>query len=277
MLKSNNLRIVKKGSLEYITFPKLDATGLVANCFTTKLGGVSTGQNATMNMSFSPDRLDRPENVLENYKIICGELGVDYKKCVLSKQTHTTNILTVTEEDAGKGIIREKGYDNIDGLITNARGITLVTKYADCVPLLFLDPVKKVIATSHAGWRGTVNGMAKVTVERMANEFGCDPKDIIVGVGPSIAKCCFEVGKEVADEFLKISDFDPTDLVVDDKNGKFHVDLWEANKRFLLKAGIKKENIDMPDICTVCNSDSLFSHRATKGKRGNLAALICLK
>lgn len=277
MLKSNTLNIVKNGELEYITFPKLDKTGLVANCFTTKMGGVSSGHNATMNLSFAPEREDTRENVLENYRRICSAIGVDYKKCVLSKQTHTTNILIVTKKDAGKGIIVDRTYDNIDGLITNERGITLVTQYADCVPLLFLDPIKKVIATSHAGWRGTVMGMGYVTVNKMVEAFGCNPSDIIAAIGPSIGKCCFEVGKEVYDEFAKLETIETNGILHDDKNGKYHIDLWEANKRFLIAAGVKEENIDITDLCTVCNSDFLFSHRATKGKRGNLAAMICLK
>ena len=167
----------------YVTFPTLEIPG-VKHCFTTKLGGVSEGIFATMNLSFS--RGDDPDAVLQNYKIICDELGVDFRKCVISKQTHTTNVRIVTEDDAGKGIILDRDYTDVDGLITNVPGITLVTQYADCVGLLFFDPVKKVIATSHAGWRGTVGEIGKVTVQKMVSHFGCDPKNIRAAIAPSI-------------------------------------------------------------------------------------------
>lgn len=273
MIKSSSLNIRKNGELIYITFPNLDDFGVI-NCFTTKLGGVSNGHFSTMNMSFS--RGDDKQNVLENYKIICNELGVDYTKCVLSKQTHTTNIRIVTEKDIGKGIICDRDYDDVDGLITNVPGITLVTQFADCVGLLFYDKAKKVIATSHAGWRGTVGMIGKKTAELMCNTYGSDPADIYVGIAPSIGPCCFEVDSPVFEEFKSIEMFKNSDIITDDKNGKYHIDLWKANYLPLIDFGIKAENICVTDLCTKCNNDIFFSHRFTNGKRGNLAAMISL-
>lgn len=273
MIKSQNLNINTKNGVTFFTFPSLEKHN-VKHAFSTKLGGVSEDIFATMNLSFS--RGDNDSAVLENYRRICGAIGVDYQKCVLSKQTHTTNIRIVTESDIGKGIVKERDYDDVDGLITDIPDVTLVTQFADCVGLLFYDPVKKVIATSHAGWRGTVEKIGEKTVKLMQEKFGCNPKDICAGIAPSIGKCCFEVDSPVAYEFMKMNITDKNKIIHDDKNGKYHIDLWHANYITLINAGLQKENISVTDICTKCHPDIFFSHRATAGKRGNLAALICL-
>lgn len=276
-MTSHNLNICKKGDLIYITFPKFDATGLTSNCFTTRFGGVSTGHLSTMNMSFSPNRGDSEKNVLQNYKIICNALGVDYSNCVISHQTHTTNLRTITSDDIGKGITKPQDYEDIDGLITNLTGVTLVTLYADCVPLLFLDPEKRVIANSHAGWKGTVGEIGRLTVEKMKSDFGCNPENIIAAIGPSICMNCFEVDKPVYQLFSKLPNIKIQDICKPKDNGKYLIDLWEANRRILINAGIKPENIDITDLCTKCNDTLFFSHRKMGEKRGNLAAMICLK
>ena len=153
----------------------------------------------------------------------------------------------------------------------------MVTQYADCTPLLFCDPVRKVIATSHAGWRGTVKLIGKVTVEKMANEFGCNPKDITVGIGPCIMDCCYEVDEPVAKEFRAIKFLNLSKILFPKENGRYMLNLVEANRQILINSGISPDNIDASDICTCCNSGDLHSHRATNGKRGNLAAIIELK
>lgn len=273
MLNSTTLNIHNKNGLLYITFPSLEMPG-VKHAYTTKLGGVSKGIFESMNMSFA--RGDDANSVTENYRRICGALGVDYKRCVLSKQTHTTNVRIVTEADIGKGIISDRDYDDVDGLITNIPNVTLVTQYADCVGLLFFDPIKRVIATSHAGWRGTVNEIGKITVQKMRDCFGCEPKNIRVGIAPSIGPCCFEVDKPVYDEFMKMQGIDFDSIIEDKGNGKYHIDLWKTNFQTLINSGILSENISVTDLCTKCHHDVFFSHRHTNGKRGNLAALICL-
>lgn len=272
-IESQNLNIVKKNELVYITFPSLCVDG-VKHGFSTRLGGVSEGIFSSMNLSFS--RGDDEEAVLKNYKIICCALGVDYKKCVLSKQTHTTNIRIVSADDIGKGIVKERDFDNVDGLITNIPGVTLVTQYADCVGLLFYDPIKRVIAASHAGWRGTVGEIGRKTVEKMQEHFGSDPRNILAAVAPSIGKCCFEVDKPVYDEFVKLQNIDLEKIIECKEGGKYNIDLWECNRQILINAGILPQNISVTDLCTKCHPDVFFSHRATGGKRGNLAAFICL-
>lgn len=283
----NELNFIKKNSstdidlkiekeVPFLYFKNLEDTNLVNHGFSTRLGGVSKNHLGTMNLSFT--RGDDDENVFENYRRITNAMELDYEKLVLSHQTHTTNILVVTKEDMGKGLTREKEYTDIDGFITNERGITLVTFYADCVPLLFVDPVNKAIGASHSGWRGTVNKMGKVTVDRMHQEYGTNPQDIIAAIGPSICMDCYEVSEEVIEEFAR--NFSQTimeDICYKKENGKYQLDLWKANKYVLLEAGIKEENIAVTNICTCCNSNLLFSHRASHGLRGNMAALIGLK
>lgn len=274
MIKSNNLNIVVNGNLKYITFPKLSSTGIIKHTFSTRLGGVSTGFYSSMNLSFN--RGDDRENVLKNYEILCSAVSIDTDNLVLSHQTHTNNVIIVDKKDCGVGITKPSFCD-VDGLITNTPEVALVTQYADCTPLLFCDPVKKVIATSHAGWRGTVKLIGQVTIEKMVKEFDCSPEDIIVGIGPCIGSCCYEVDYPVYNEFKKIPFINLNEILRPKSEGKWMLDLVEANRQILINSGIKPENIDFSDICTCCNSDELHSHRATGGNRGNLAAIIQLK
>ena len=262
--------------MPYLYFPALEETGCVVNGFSTRLGGVSRGDWATMNFSFT--RGDDPEAVRENYRRMAAALGVDVNRMVLSHQTHTTNVRRVTEEDAGKGVVRERDYTDVDGLITNVPGITLVTFYADCVPLYFVDPVRRAIGLSHSGWRGTVNRMGRVTVEAMGKAFGSDPKDIVACIGPSICRDCYEVGPEVAEAFENA--FEPakhSEILEEKPDGKFLLDLWRANAIVMEEAGILPERIHVTDICTHCNPELLYSHRRTGERRGNLCAFLSLK
>lgn len=275
MVKSDNLNIQNKNGVTFVTFPNIEKTGFVNHCFSTKFGGVSRGKYATMNFGFQNG--DDRDAVLENYKRICSAIGADYEKCVVSKQTHTTNIKIVKAKDAGKGVLNERDYTDIDGLITDVPGIVLVTQYADCVPLLFADPEKRVIASSHAGWRGTVHGIGKKTVEIMVREFGCNPKNIQVGIGPSIMQCCFEVDKPVYDEFLKLENIDINDICKVMPNNKYNINLQKTNSLLIQSAGVPKENIVITDLCTKCHPDVFHSHRATNGERGNMAAFISIK
>lgn len=260
----------------YLSFPMLEKTGIVCHGFSTRMGGVSTGVYSTMNFAFLKG--DDPDHVRENYRRMAKAIGVDEERMVLSWQTHTTNIRRVTEDDAGKGITRERDYQDIDGLITDVPGMTLVTFYADCVPLYFLDPVHRAIGLSHSGWRGTVARMGQVTMEAMGREYGSKPEDIIVCIGPSICQDCYEVGEEVAAEFRGAfsKEYWP-ELLREKPDGKFLLNLWRANEIVLLGAGVKADNIQITDICTHCNPDYLFSHRTMGNERGNLAAFLSIK
>lgn len=270
-MNSTNLTINQKGNLVYITFPRLEACGAVRHIFSTRLGGVSRGQYSALNTSFSSG--DDFDAVEENYRRLCGAVGIDVSHLLLSHQTHTNNVRIVTKADCGTGYTKPSFCD-VDGLITNESGVALVTQYADCTPLLFCDPVKRVCATSHAGWRGTASGIGKVTVDKMVKEFGCNPADIIAAIGPCICQNCYEVDTPVFDAFVA-SGIDITDVFSTGRDeNHFMLNLVHANKNVLLSAGIREENIDISDICTCCNASELHSHRATAGKRGNLAAII---
>lgn len=269
-MNSNTLNIYNKNDVTYISFPKLEKTGLVRHIFSTKLGGISPFPYGPMNMSFNKDE---KENVLKNYELLCGCVGIDTNHLVLSKQTHTNNVMVVNKSHCGTGY-NKPSFEDIDGLITNGSGVALVTQYADCTPLIFCDPIKKVIATSHSGWRGTVQEIGKVTVNKMVTEFSCNPSDIIACIGPCIQKCCYEVDTPVLDEFKKLSYLDLSKIFTDKGGGKYWLDMVEANKQILINAGIKEENMDISDLCTNCNSDSLHSHRATKGQRGTIGVII---
>lgn len=269
-----------------LKYPLLEDTGLVKHCFTTRLGGASEGIFSTMNFSFT--RGDDKVAVEENYRRLAKALEVDYEKFVFTDQTHTVNVRKVTAADAGKGLTKERDYQDVDGLITNEPGLVLSTFFADCVPLYFIDPVHRAIGMSHSGWRGTVARMGKVTLEAMQREYGTNPAEVICAIGPSICQDCYEVSFDVAEEFAKeFAGHEAEILMESPKNArmaehakpdkKYQLNLWKANEIVLLEAGVKKEHIAITDICTCCNPDILFSHRASHGKRGNLGGFICLK
>lgn len=285
-IDSRNARLNKTSKVPYIEFPPLSDIPFVVHGFSTRLGGVSTGMFSSMNLgSGSSPYKDNPENIRENFIRIANSIGVDPNSLVISDQVHKTEIRLVNDIDKGKGFNSPRDYQEIDGLITNTPGITLVTKYADCVPLYFVDPVKCAIGLSHSGWKGTVNRIGHKTVKEMENAFGSNPKDIIAVIGPSICVDCYEVGEEVAQEFRnafsniednRLYDDETSPILVKNQRGRYQLNLWKACRRVLLEAGLSEENIHISKVCTSCNSQLLFSHRKTKGKRGSLAAFLAI-
>lgn len=264
------------GGVPYLAYPLLEQTELVRHGFSTRLGGVSKGVCSTMNLSFA--RGDEVEAVRENYCRMAKALGVAEDSFVLSVQTHTTNVRVVTRADRGKGLIKPCDYSEVDGLVTNEPGLCLTTFYADCVPLFFLDPVKKVIGLSHSGWRGTTGRIGEKTLEVMKNTYGSNPEDVLAAIGPSICQACYEVSEDVIDVFRQhFLEKYWNVLFYKKENGKYQLDLWKANEIVLKEAGIKEEHLAVTNLCTCCNPELLFSHRASKGKRGNLAAFLALK
>ena len=280
----NVLEVKEKVGVTYLSYPLLEHTKCVRHAFSTRLGGVSEGIYASMNLSFS--RGDDPEAVRENFYRMADVLEISPEQYVFSAQTHTTNVRIVTKDDAGKGVLFPQacvtgcpeGYKDVDGLVTNEPGLCLATFYADCVPLFFVDPVKKAIGLSHSGWRGTVGKIGKVTVEKMTELYGTDPRDVVAAVGPSICQDCYEVSKDVVEQFRENYDENYWEkLFYEKENGKYQLNLWEANRIVLQEAGIPKEQIAVTNICTCCNSELLFSHRASQGKRGNLGAFLMIE
>lgn len=271
-----HMKVNQYKQIEYLTFPLLEKSGMVRHLFSTRIGGVSEGIYASMNLSYS--RGDKKEAVDENFRRIAEIFNTTPDKIVCSRQTHTTNVRLVTKEDCGKGVVEQPDYDDVDGLITNEPGILLCTSYADCVPLYFVDPKNRAIGLGHSGWRGTVNRMGEAMLKAMNDAFGTKPEDVLAAIGPSICKECYEVGEEVADAFKLVFPEEWEHLLKDGKEkGKYQLNLWEANRRILLNAGVLENHLAITDLCTCCNSAYLFSHRASQGKRGNLAAFMELR
>lgn len=272
---SGTTELKEKNHVPYIQFKNLSATGIVKHGFSTRKGGVSTGIFSSMNLNFK--RGDDPDAVMENYRRMAAALNMRVEDMVLSDQTHTTNVRVITEEDRGKGILRPQDYSDVDGMITNVPGIVLVTSYADCVPLYFVDPVRKAIGLSHSGWKGTVGHIGQKTVWKMHEVYGSEPKDIVAAIGPSICQSCYEVSDDVAEAFrTNFTADEAADILLDKGNGKYQLDLWKANWYVLTDAGILPEHLSVTDLCTACHPDLLWSHRKTNGQRGGLSAFLSL-
>ena len=269
-----HMKINENKGVTYLSYPAFEKFPEFYHGFSTRLGGVSKGIYSSMNLSFT--RGDEEEAVLENYRRIADAIGFSMEGIVCSDQTHTVHIRQVTEADKGKGVLQKKDCTDIDGLITNVPGITLTTFYADCVPLFFLDPVNKAAGLAHSGWRGTVGRMGEKMVKAMKDAFGSEPENLYAGIGPSICQDCYEVSADVADRFREEFQGYEEDagLLYKTKPGKYQLNLWKANEIVLTEAGILREHISFPGICTCCNPEYLFSHRASQGKRGNLCAFL---
>jgi len=257
------------------TIPSFTATGLTGHAFTGRAGGVSTGPYFSLNMAFGLG--DRDENVLRNRERTCRSLGIDPSKLVAGQQVHGERIEVVTAEHAGRGATSYNGgLPAADALLCAEPGLPLASFYADCVPLFFLDPVRKVVALAHAGWRGAALRIGPKTVQKMRTLYGSDPRECLAGIGPSIGPCCYEVDWALLKHFP--ADFSTAGGVAAPAGpGKWLFNLWEANRLFLLEAGLLAENITVAGMCTACHNNALFSYRAQGGVCGRMASLIMLK
>ncbi|EOD01274.1 peptidoglycan editing factor PgeF [Caldisalinibacter kiritimatiensis] len=260
--------------IKYYSIPRFEKTGLVKHMFTTRFGGVSPGPYESLNLGINTG--DDNENITENFNRIIKLMDSTIDDIVVSNQLHTTNIEIIEGNEEYNGIDNRKLMkQGIDGLITNKRDITLFTFYADCVPLFYLDIKKKVIGLAHAGWRGTVNKIASKMVDLMTKKYNCAPKDILVGIGPSIGPCCYVVGDDVYKKFNK-NFTNLNNLMKPSGEGKWYLNLWEANKQALQEIGILDRNIIVSEICTSCHTELLFSFRKELGETGRMAAIIKL-
>lgn len=254
--------LVENKGVPYLVFEPFQKLPFITHGFSTRLGGVSKNEFASMNLSY--ERGDEKEAVDENYHRICKALGVAEEKLVFSQQVHATKVVRV--EKPGRYLT------GIDGMVTNTPGLVLTTSYADCVPLFFVDKEKKAIGLSHSGWRGTKGEIGRITVETMKREFDSNLEDIVAVIGPSICGSCYEVSEEVALQFPETVRWRKEGT----EAGKYQLDLWKANQEILERAGLPKENIHTAGVCTACNSKLLFSHRASNGKRGNLNGFLSI-
>ncbi|WP_027621644.1 peptidoglycan editing factor PgeF [Acetivibrio clariflavus] len=271
---NQNITYIEKNGVEFIQFNNLNKySDILVHCFTTRRGGVSEGEYESLNMAFN--KKDKRENVEENYRRVAKALGIDTLNMVLSNQVHDSKIRIVSDMDRGKGIHRESDIIGVDGLMTDCPEVALVTFYADCVPVFLFDPVKRVIALVHSGWRGTLKNISREAVVKMEKEFGCNPGDIEAAIGPSIGQCCFEVGEEVYEEF--VNTFDWCQAFCKKVGDKWYIDLQSVIRRVLKSEGLQENKILISGICTKCNNDVFFSHRGDNGKTGTLTAIMQLK
>lgn len=242
------------------------------HAFTTRYGGVSEGIYSSLNLRVYCD--DERENIEENYKILCRALDIPFDRLVLSKQIHETNVHIAVEDDA-KGIfhVTEIGRD---GLITNVPNLPIIIFTADCIPVLLYDPVSRSVGAVHAGWRGTVSDIVGIAIEKMCENYGAKPENIHVSIGAGISKCCFETDGDVP-EAVYDAIGENADRFVFGGGPKYHVDLKGINGYMAERRGVKPENIDISDECTMCLHDKYWSHRYTKGSRGTQGAVIMVR
>lgn len=263
-----------------MAFEELNEGGLVfmrstlipaRHAFTTRYGGVSRGEFSSLNLG--SNRGDDPEDVRENYRRVCALMGAGIDDCAVTKQVHGNTVRVVTEAD--RHVCMSKLPYEADGLVTNTRGLPIMCFVADCVPALLCDGENSVIAAVHCGWRSSVADILGETVKKMC-ALGARPESIHAAMGAAIGRCCFETDDDVPQAVEKYLDGDTEGLFDRRADGKTMVDLRAANARRLIQLGLKAENIDLSQECTMCSHEKYWSHRYTKGRRGSQAAAIVL-
>lgn len=269
---AGNMELELTDGVGVLRFPAWKGLAGVTHAFSTRLGGVSEGEFAAMNLGYN--RGDSDENVEENYRRFLAAAGFPEDSPVCGCQVHKTDIRRVDGSHRGLGIWRPNDCDSADGLCTNVPGVTLVVYAADCVPIYFFDPEHQAIGLAHAGWRGTAAGMAGVMIRRLEQEFGTRPQALLAAIGPSICRDCFEVDEPVAEVFQALPGWEK--FVTGPEHEKYHVDLWECCRQTLLDSGVLAEHITLGGLCTMEESSLVFSHRKTRGRRGSNAAMLAL-
>lgn len=277
-LSNENVIHIKKNGIEYLQFRRLlEYSDIIRHAYTL---GIDKDYR-TSTVEKKPLSQEKFEKAMDNYKKICDEIGTDYINCVQPIQLHTKNVKTITKKvNVDRPDLYEMNYNATDGFVTNKNNIILSTTNADCILLLFFDPIKKVIANVHSGWKGTIQKISIEAVEKMINEFGCNPEDIICCICPSIRECHFEVDKDVRDMFFdKFKNLKQIDEIIkyDENKGKWYIDTVLINKIILKNIGLRDENIIDCGICSVCNSNLIHSFRIERQGYGVETALIELK
>jgi hypothetical protein len=251
----------------YYTFEALDGFPEVVHAVTTRHGGVSSGRYASLNLTTGTG--DDPAAVRENLDRVCAALGLRREDTVSPNQRHTANARRIEWSDRGQV------YTGFDIFVTDRPDVGLVLRYADCTPVLLYDPVRRAAAVVHSGWRGTVQGASRVAVETLAREYGSRPEDLVAGIGPSIGPCCYEVGDEVGDAVRSAFSHAGDLLLARPGKVRRHFDLWAANRRWLIDAGVQR--IEVAGLCTACRVDEFYSYRAENGKTGHFGAVMALR
>jgi polyphenol oxidase len=254
------------GDLRYFQFDLYHLPGLVHAVF-TRHGGVSPAPWMSLNLGGLGG--DSKENVVENRRRIFDAVGLPVESIYDAWQVHGTNIIC-TDKPRPLDLAHVKA----DGILTNNPQVTLFMRFADCVPIFLYDPVHRVVGMVHAGWQGTLHKIAQITVERMISEYGCHPGDILAAIGPSIGPDHYEIGPDVDDQVKAAFPDDSTRFLLE-RQGKTFFDLWRTNQVILEKAGVT--HTQLAGLCTACNTQDWYSHRAEQGKTGRFGALIALK
>ena len=260
----------EKDGIRWGCFPAWKALG-VEHGFTCRVGGTSDLTPGGLNMALHVG--DDPHKVLQNRQKAAAAMGFDLTRTATCAQVHGTVLAKVTEAEAGRGALElATTIPGTDGLLTDCKNLSLMLFYADCTPVLLVDTESSAIAVLHAGWRGSVGRIAQKGVQAMHDWYGTRPEAIVAGIGPSIGPCCYEVDDKVRDQAKGFEAcFAPHG------EGHYLLDLWELNRRQLVEAGVKPENISVAEVCTCCHNDDYFSYRREKGKTGRLAAVLWRK
>ncbi len=270
----NGAILVTDGDLQYIKFECFDKySHSLIHCMSTRNGGVSRGACSTLNLGFN--RGDERENVIQNYQKLCGCVGIDADSLVLTNQVHNDIVRLIDDSDRGKGYSKESDIIGVDGFVTSTPGITMVTFHADCVPLFLYEPEAGVVALVHSGWRGTLKDISAAAIKAMKDIAGVDASRIIAVIGPSIRKCCFEVGNDVYSLFE--DKYDMRLFSERNSRGKWLIDLQGIITLQLVDNGIYVKNIYDSEICTMCRKELFFSYRGDNMKTGSLAAFMQIR
>ncbi len=270
------MQSIRCGDLEIYAFNHLTGKTGLSHFVSTRSGGVSQGHFSSLNLGFHVG--DDNYRVLQNRKILSEETNIDLMSFTLGHQVHSANVAIVGESGRGKGgADKESALPNTDGLLTNVEKICLAVQVADCVPILFYDPVQRVVGAIHAGWKGTLRKIACETISKMAQHYGSKAGDILVGLGPSNGPCCYEVEEDVVREASIALGNTSGIIKPSNRKGKFIFDQWAANLKQLEESGVKPHNIEASGICVRCNHDKFFSSRAGQGITGRFMAGIMLK
>ena len=251
----------------------IDAAGGAAHGFSSRLGGVSEGMWASLNLGMN--RGDDPDHVRENYRRFFAAIGATGERLAMTNQVHGAVVRTVTTADVHTDPYGKVGYE-ADGLMTDLPGVALRVSAADCIPILFYDPVRRCVAAVHAGWRGTAAGIATVAVDRMKSVYGSQPSDILAAIGPGVCPDCFETHEDVPNAMTAAMGTGVLRHITIKENGKFAVDLKAINAMRLEQAGLETDHIAVCSACPSCQPDKFWSHRRLGNDRGSMAAAIQL-
>lgn len=254
------------GNIKLLKFQNLLNQKESIHFSSTRIGGGSKGILSTLNLGYTVD--DNPKLVTKNIELLQNSIGLKNSKIVFPNQTHSNNV-GIVEND-------QDTFSDTDALVTNKPGICIAVRTADCVPILLLDPVHKVVAAVHSGWKGTIKKISQVTIETMQQQFGTNPHDIVASIGPSIGSDVYEVGYEVVEQFN--NEFGKNVVIVPRPNSnKGLLNLWKANKLILLESGVQENNIEIAELCTYSNPKLFYSARRDSVKCGRLASGIMIK